>query len=133
MMKVKNLWISTLMIVLMAVTSCHVVDEPVNLPDDPWRTGLLGTWDRSFDEIGPITNPHEIDSFQFASDGTGYYACENSYGEWVNVPFRWRSYYGNYLEIYYLSGETATTFYYFYNGYLCFGDSSIYDGYALRY
>lgn len=133
MTKVKNLWTVALTAVLMCVASCHVVDEPDNLPDDPWRTGLVGTWDRAFDEIGPITNPHDIDSFQFAADGTGFYAFENSYGEWVNTPFRWRSYYGNYLEIFYLSGEAVSTYYYFYDGYLCFGDGYRYDGYALRY
>ena len=122
-----------LWVLFMALTSCHIEEPPVDIPDDPYRTGLLGTWDFTFDEIGPITNPHDIDSFQFDADGTGYYAYEDDYGEWVNLPFRWRSFYGDFLEIFYLTGEYQSTNYYFYQGYLCFGDAYSYSGYALRY
>ncbi len=124
---------AVLVILMMAFTSCHVAEPPIDYPDDPYRTGLIGVWDFAFDEIGPITNPRDIDSFQFDPDGTGFYAYEDEYGQWINMPFRWRSFYGDFLEIFYLTGEYKSTNYYFYNGYLCFGDQYSYAGYALRY
>ncbi|MGN0211565.1 MAG: hypothetical protein ACI4AN_01310 [Muribaculaceae bacterium] len=122
-----------LMVMMMAIfASCNPV-EPLDYADDSYRTGLIGVWDYAYDEYGPITNPHYINSFAFSADGTGFYAYENEYGEWINIPFTWQSFHYNYLEIYYYTtGEVQTSYYYFDRGYLVFGNDYEYDGYALR-
>ena len=112
-----------------SLSACN--DEPhYDYVDETYRTGLVGVWDYAYNERGPITNPHYIDSFSFSPDGSGYYAYEDDFGDWVNVPFSWCSYNYNFLEIYYYSGEVVSTYYYFDRGYLVFGDAYTYSGYA---
>lgn len=124
--------IAVLAIMASVFSSCE--NEPyVDYPDDPYATGLLGIWDYSFNENGDIQNPHYVDSFGFMRDGTGYYAYENDYGQWVNIAFTWRSFGLNYLEIYYENGDSQSTYYHFDQyGYLIFGNDYEYDGYQMR-
>lgn len=117
------------MIVLMATcfSSCETNEGPIVSP-------LVGTWQLSFDQIGPIGG-YAVDTYAFYLDGSGYYGYYNRFNIWVDVPFRWRtypSYDANVVVIDYLDGNPPVQSYYdFDNGYLIFwtNNPNYYNGY----
>lgn len=85
LLKVKNLVIIAIVAVTAcAFASCDRNDDPFYYYDDPYYTGLLGTWDYAYNQYGVISNPYSVDSFAFYNDGTGNYAYYDNYGNWIN-------------------------------------------------
>lgn len=123
----KPLLLSVILLSAICFSSCDDNDGPV-VP------GIVGIWQLSFDQFGPIGG-YAVDKYAFYIDGSGSYGYFNRFNIWENIPFNWStypSYNANVVVIDYLDGNPPVQIYYdFDDGYLIFwtGNPQFYDGY----
>lgn len=128
---IKPIFKPFLLSIIVLMSTCFSSCDP---NDGPVIPGIVGTWQLSFDQIGPIGG-FAVDKYEFNIDGRGYYGYYDRFNIWRNIPFVWRTYasYGaNVIVIDYLDGNPPVQSYYdFDGGYLIFwtDNPNFYNGY----